>query len=62
MLLAAATMVACDEHPVSVDWYMAHAKAREAKVNECVAKGLETSNCRSAKNAYLRARGVAPTF
>lgn len=56
-LLAAVLLSGCDEGAQSLEWYKAHDKERNTKVEECkkTSNPRGTEDCRNAIDASVRA-------
>lgn len=55
-LMAAILLTGCDEKAQSLEWYKAHDKERDAKVEECkkASDPRGTEDCRNAIDASFR--------
>lgn len=55
-LLAAVLLTGCDAGAQSIEWYLAHDKERDAKVEECkkASDPRGTEDCRNAIDASFR--------
>lgn len=60
-LAAAMGLLACGA-PQTAAWYAAHPDRMQRRIDQCLAAGEATSDCRAAKNAYLRLHGMKEAY